>query len=276
MCTLILGSKGMLGQELVRAFFDQDVLGWDRDECDLLDEATAREKILSVAPSLLINAIGYNDVDKAEGEGAELARKMNVGIPAFLSAMARELDIPFVHYGTDYVFDGAGGNYGESDQTNPLSVYGRTKRDGELAALSSGARAYVIRPARLFGKPAASATGKKSFVDVMLDLSTKRDFLDVVADEIGSPTYAPDLACLTRELVETRDSGLYHGTNAGSCSWFTFAQEIFRLVGRDIKLNPVPSSAFPRPAKRPPNTSLRTEKGLNQRSWQEALVEYLS
>lgn len=264
----------MLGQELVKAFADTDVFAWDREECDVLSDA-CEEKITALAPNLIINAIAYNDVDRAEGEGSEIAMRLNAEVPGNLARIARELGATFVHFSTDCVFDGTKGNYSEEDEPNPLSVYGVSKWKGEQAVLASGARAYVIRLARLFGKPAISEGGKKSFVDMMLDLATKKDHLDLVDDEIASPTYAPDLAHTTRRIVETQEPGLYHSAGSGKCSWYEFAKEIFRLKNITIDLSPVSGSTFPRPAKRPHDSSLVSVKLSSERSWQEALGEYL-
>jgi len=275
MKTLILGAKGMLGQELVKTFADHDLRAWDREECDVLS-SDCEGKIKTFAPKLIVNVASYNDVDGAEGEGKEIAFALNAEAPGRLARMAREIDATFVHFGTDFVFDGAKGSYSEDDVPNPISVYGTSKLKGEQAVLASGARAYVIRLARLFGKPAASEGGKKSFVDIMLDLATKKDHLDLVDDEIASPTYAPDLAAATRRIIETMPPGLYHAANAGKCSWYEFASEIFRLRNISIDISFVSGKMFPRPASRPHDASLVSVKLSSQRSWQDALREYLS
>ncbi|MBI2485289.1 dTDP-4-dehydrorhamnose reductase [Candidatus Uhrbacteria bacterium] len=274
MKTLILGAKGMLGQELVKAFADHELTAWDREECDVLTPVS-EEKIRSLAPDLIVNAVAYNDVDRAEEEGKELAYKLNAEAPGNLARIARELNTTFVHYGTDFVFDGEKGSYSEEDEPHPISVYGASKLKGEQAVLASGARAYVIRLARLFGKPAVSEGGKKSFVDLMLDLASKKDHLNLVDDEIASPTYALDLARATREIVEKYPPGLYHAANSGKCSWYEFAKEIFRLKDMVIDISPVSGKMFPRAASRPHDASLVSIKLPLQRLWQEALNEYL-
>src|SRR3990167_9589626 len=233
MKTLILGAKGMLGQELVKTFADHDLRAWDREECDVLS-SDCEGKIKTFAPKLIVNVASYNDVDGAEGEGKEIAFALNAEAPGRLARMAREIDATFVHFGTDFVFDGAKGSYSEDDEPNPISVYGASKLKGEQAVLASGARAYVIRLARLFGNPAESAKGKKSFVDLMLDLAKTKDHLDLVDDEIASPTYAPDLAAVPRQIVEIREPGLYHASNAGKCSWYEFASEGFPILRTEI------------------------------------------
>ncbi len=275
MKVLVLGANGMLGQELALAFADHKLTTWDREECDVLSDA-CEGKIKALAPNLIVNAIAYNDVDRAEEEGKEMAFQLNAEAPGNLARLAQEIRATFVHYGTDMVFDGTKGDYSEDDEPNPLSVYGASKLNGEQAVFASGARTYVIRLARLFGKPAVSEGSKKSFVDLMLDLATKKDHLDLVDDEIASPTYAPDLAAATRHIIETMPPGLYHAANAGKCNWYEFARETFRLRNINIDITPVPGKNFPRPACRPHDASLVSTKLPEQRSWQSALAEYLN
>lgn len=272
---LILGAMGMLGQELVRAFSDQDVLAWDHAQCDLLSER-CEEQIVQANPSMIFNAAAYNDVDKAEGEGREMAQRLNTEVPGRLARISRDLGIPFVHYGTSYVFDGEQGNYAEDATPNPINGYGQSKLDGERAVLASGARAYVIRLSWLFGKPALSEGGKKCFVDIMLDLALHKDHLNLVNDEAACPTYAPDLAKVSRQIVETCDPGIYHVTNEGVCTWEEFAREIFRQAKVNISTTAVPGLTFPRAARRPRDSSMTSHSGIKQRTWQEALHEYLA
>lgn len=274
MKTLILGAKGMLGQELVKTFSNTDVTGWDREECDVL-LPQFEPKVRSLAPHIIVNAVAYNDVDRAEGEGREMAFRLNAEAPGNLARIAREIGATLVHYGTDFVFDGAKGDYSEEDEPSPISVYGTSKLKGEQAVLASGARVYVVRLARLFGKPAVSDGGKKSFVDLMLDLATKKDHLDLVDDEIASSTYAPDLAHATRTIIENHPPGLYHAANSGKCSWYELAKTTFQLKGCAIDIAPVSGKMFPRPASRPRDASLVSTKLPARRSWQEALTEYL-
>jgi dTDP-4-dehydrorhamnose reductase len=277
MKTLILGAKGMLGQELVKVFFDQEVIAWDREDCDILDFENARQKILSVAPNLIINATGYNNVDKAEGEGREAAYKLNAEAPANLARVVKELEIPFVNYSTDYVFGGEkGGGYIEDEATSPVSEYGKSKAKGEHLVQEVGGKFYIIRPSRIFGVKGTGENVKESFVDLMVRLSAEKNEFNMVDSEMTSPTYAPDLAQQTRRIVENFPPGIYHGANSGACTWFGLAKEIFHILGRDnIKLTPVGADAFPRPAKRPVCSTLLNTKLPMARSWQEALGEYL-
>ncbi len=266
----------MLGQELVNTYADHEVVAWDREDCDVLDADVCDAKVRELAPELLINAIGYNAVDLAEGEGEDMANKINGEVPGRLARLASDLDIPFVHYGTEYVTDGENvDGYTEDAEMNPLSVYGRSKLAGENAVMEVGGKGYVIRLSRLFGKPATSEAGKKSFIDIMLTLAATKDHLDLVDEEESSPTYAPDLAKRTREIVENHPPGLYHAANSGSCTWYGFAQEIFRLKGVTIDITPVSGKMFPRPAERPMYSVLLNTKLPPMRPWQEALEDYL-
>jgi len=275
---IIIGAKGMLGQELIRVFSDQEVLAWDREDCDITNFEEARQKIVSAAPDLIINATGYNNVDKAEGEGREAAFKLNAEAPANLVRVAKELNASFVNYSSDYVFSGDKvEGYSENDQLDPVSEYGKSKAEGERLLGEVGGKIYIIRPSRIFGVKGNGENVKESFVDLMIRLSAEKNEFNMVDSEMTSPTYAPDLARRTREIVENFPPGIYHGANSGACTWYGFAKEIFRLIGReDIKLNPVGSDFYPRPAKRPACSTLLNTKLPPARSWQEALEEYLN
>ena len=181
-----------------------------------------------------------------------------------------------MHYSTNYVFDGRGGEFVEKDDPNPLSSYAKSKRRGEELALRNASRCYVIRTAVLFGPKGGSLLSKKNFVDMMLDLSARTSTIRAVSDEVNSITYAPDLARATKALIDSgATTGIYHLTNSGHASWFEFASEIFRLTGRRINLEPVSSSAFQRKATRPAKAILLNTKAASLRPWQAALAEYL-
>ena len=267
----------MLGQELAKVYSDCEVLAWDREECDITDREQVRSKLLEAKPDLIINAAAYNNVDAAEGEGRELCYRLNRDAPGHIAEAAKELNVPFIQYSSDYVIGGENPNgYKEDDPTNPISEYGRSKAEGEKWIQEIGGQVYIIRPSRIFGKMGSGEGVKESFVDLILRLSQERDEFDMVDEELVSPTYAPDLASRTREIVENYPPGIYHGANNGACTWYGFAQEIFKQTGRtDIKLNRVSSEAFPRPAKRPACSWLLNTKLPPARPWQEALAEYL-
>jgi len=273
---LIIGAKGMLGQELVQVFNDHEVLAWDREECDIANQEEIGQKVREAKPDVIINAAAYNNVDKAEEE-KDVADKLNGYAVGYLAAAAKELDIPMVHYSTEYVFRGDNKDgYKESDRPDPISAYGASKYLGELELAKNTDKYYLIRLSRLFGKMGAGENVKRSFVDTMVELAKTKDELDIVDEEVSSPTYALDLARLTRHILEgDYEYGIYHGANRGACTWYGLAQDIFKIIEKDIKLNPVPASKFPRPAKRPQFAILLNTKLPEARTWQEALWEYL-
>jgi dTDP-4-dehydrorhamnose reductase len=273
---LILGAKGTLGSQLMKLY--AEATGWDREDVDVLDwpSLTGRIEGLGFVPDAIVNCVAFNDVDGAE-ERPQQAAALNADFPGRLAGLARDLRIPLVHYSTNYVFDGAKGEYSEADPPAPLSAYGRSKRRGEELVLESGGGHYVVRTAVIFGPKGASDLSKKSFVDIMLDVAAKRDTIQAVADEVNSVTYAPDLAEGTRGLLERRPApGIYHVTNSGGASWFDMAQEIFRIAGKKVTVLPVPATNFPRKATRPARAILLNTKLPPVRPWQEALAEFLA
>ncbi len=275
---IITGAKGMLGQEIVRVFSSDplwQVVGWDFENLDITDAKSVEHKLTAAEPQLVINCAAYNNVDGAEHD-LEKARLLNVHAVENLARTTHVLGATFVHYSTDYVFDGTNvSGYQEDDKPNPQSVYAKTKAEGE-GATRQNPNHYVIRLSRLFGTPAASAAAKKSFVDVMLTLAEKQSSIDVIDGEFSSPTYAPDLARATYDMVRLQSPfGTYHRTNDGACTWCAFAKGIFRVAGKQISIQPVSPEKFPRPAARPSFSQLLTTKLPPLRTWQEALAEYL-
>lgn len=250
--------------------------GWDREDVDVTDFEALRARMDALGPRSIVNCVAFNDVDGAE-ERAEAAFALNAEFVGRLASYARERGAALVHFSTNFVFDGAAGEYAEDAAAAPLSVYGRSKRRGEELALEAGGTCYIVRTSVIFGPKGPSDLSKKSFIDLMLDLSLKRDELQVVNDEINSVTYAPDLAAIALYLLEHRPApGLYHGTNEGAASWYDLACEAFRLKGRGVKVEPVPASKFPRKAQRPGRALLLNTKLPRQRTWQSALAEFLA
>ncbi|MBI4122427.1 MAG: dTDP-4-dehydrorhamnose reductase [Parcubacteria group bacterium] len=271
MKTLIIGAQGMLGHELAKVFAGHKLFLWDLNEIDITNQEQVNEKIGDLAPELLINAAAYTNVDACEtNEG--LATRVNGTAVGYLAEITSKLGATLVHYSTDYVFDGAKHEgYAEDDAPNPINAYGRSKLAGERAVQSSGlASWYVVRTAWLYG------IHGKNFVETMLALADKGEPIKVVDDQIGSPTYAPDLAVATLELVESKKpSGIYHRTNDGVTSWYGFAKEIFKVFTREVDLAPCASADYPRPAKRPSFSVLQSTKLPPLRPWQEALRDYV-
>jgi len=272
---LIVGARGMLGQELAKVFAAHDLHLWDKDELDITNSFLVEEKLVDLHPDIIINSAAYNAVDEAE-QRFDLALKINHHGPVNLAKAANKIGATLVHYSSDYVFDGQKKDgYVEHDLPTPISHYGESKYLGEEVR-EHNPETYLIRTSRLFGKPALSGEAKKSFVEVMLKLADKKNELEIVDEELSNPTYVVDLAVQTKVLVEGNyHPGIYHMTNEGACTWFEFAKEIFQQAGKQISLNPVGGDKFSRPAKRPSFSSLKNTKLPAMRSWQEALTDFV-
>jgi dTDP-4-dehydrorhamnose reductase len=302
---LIIGAKGMLGQELVLLFKndrDYKVTAWDFEQIDITDEIQTKEKITKLAPSIIINATGYNAVDLCEKDKAEFekAKKINGKAPGYLSKIAKKLDSTLVNYSTDYVFSGmpelpeptgCGGScnscnlhegfvpqigFDEDAIPQPVQKYGKSKLMGEIAVQKYGKKYYIIRPSKIFGKPAKAKNAKKSFFDVMLAVGKKNTEVKVVDEETSCFTYAPDLAKKTKEIIEAnKPFGIYHVTNEGACTWYEAVVELYRMAKIKTKVIPVSGDEFPRPAQRPYVSTLINTRLNPMRNYKLALREYL-
>jgi dTDP-4-dehydrorhamnose reductase len=268
---LLLGANGMLGKELQIAFADQTVISWDFAELDITQRAMVLEKIPIPEPSIIINAAAYTAVDQCETQ-EEIATRVNGDAVGYLAEAATSLNIPIVHFSTDYVFAGdVSLGYAEDAPRKPLNAYGRSKAVGEERLEQSGATYYLIRTSWLYGKHG------KNFVDTMLRLADEKEELRVVNDQHGKPTFARDLAqAVVRLTSDTRPSGIYHITNEGETTWYDFAKKILELAGKKTPVVPISSKEFPTPAKRPATSSLINTKLPPMRKWDAALSEYLS
>lgn len=301
---VILGSQGMLGQELVLTFSaDQsnyEALAWDVADVDVTNFSLLKEKLTEAAPAIVINAVGYNAVDLAEESDGELekAKLLNAELPKQLAEFSKALHFTLVHYSSDYVFDGTleapkekkcqgaccGGNchgtkegYDETSLPNPINKYAETKYAGERALPAATDTYYLIRLSKLFGKPAESALGKRSFFDVMLELGKTKPEMSAVDSEMSCFTYAPDLAKATKELLESGDAfGIYHLINEGPVTWYEGVLELYRQAGIATPVKPVTPDAFPRPAKRPTFSVLLNTKRPKLRHYSEALKDFLT
>ena len=239
---LITGAKGQLGQELTKLL--PNAILTDVDELDITDLNAVQTFVQENHIDTIINCAAYTAVDKAEDD-IELATKINVLGPENLAKSGAKV----IHISTDYVFDGLGHKpYEPTDETKPISVYGKTKRAGELAVLDNADTAIIIRTAWLY-----SPYGN-NFVKTMQRLGAEKESLNVVADQVGSPTYAGDLAKAITEIIPQIKEGqksVYHFTNEGVCSWYDFAKKIMELSGLNCAVQPIPSSAYPTKATRP-------------------------
>ncbi|MDD5031615.1 MAG: dTDP-4-dehydrorhamnose reductase [Patescibacteria group bacterium] len=281
---LILGARGNLGSQLVKIFSadkDYKVVAWDREEIDITDKELVFKKIRELKPNVIINATGYNAVDKCEEEKEfKLAIKLNAEAVSYLVEACLETGAVLVHYSSDYVFAGdKKEGYKEDDEPNPINKYGETKLAGEQELIKKsgqGLKYYLIRTSKLFGPKAGNEAAKPSFFDLMLDLAKKKKELDAVDEEVSGFTYTPDLAGATKKLLESdKGYGIYHLTNIGRATWYEAAVELFKILDKKIKINPVAGDKFPRPAKRPAYSVLINTKLEMQRGWEEALREYL-
>jgi dTDP-4-dehydrorhamnose reductase len=277
---LITGKNGQVGTELARRYEShRDVVLTGRDECDLSSEPSIRDAVRRVTPTVIINAGAYTAVDLAEKEPA-LCFAINAAAPRLLAEEAARLDALLIHYSTDYVFDGSkSGPYLETDPIHPLSVYGESKAAGEAAIAETGCRYLILRTSWVYGGHG------KNFLRTMLRLGAERPELRVVDDQVGAPTSAAAIAEATARLVNSAPSafGIYHMTAAGSTSWYGFACAILSAAMGPTgpRMQPIPASDYPTPARRPANSVLANDKfartfGFRLPSWQQQLDQVLA
>lgn len=269
MKVLVLGARGMLGRDLVRAFASDDVVAWDREELDITDAASVSRELPSVEPDIVLNAAAYTDVDGAEEERA-WAERVNGRAVGFLAETCATHDVPLLHVSTDYVFAGdAEEGCGEDDVPDrPVNAYGASKLLGERLLREKARKFWLVRTAWLFGPHG------KNFVRAMLARGRTTRVLPVVHDQHGSPTYTRDLAAAIRALVADRAPfGVYHLTNSGATTWAEFARAIFAAAGMRVTVAPIPSSEYPAKAKRPAWSVLKNTKRPPLRSWRDAVRE---
>jgi len=302
---LIIGSKGMLGQELSNVFSEDkefEVISWDKENIDITDSKKVNSKISKLKPEIIINSAAYNDVDGAEKSqtGFEIAKKLNGKAPGYLAKVAKKIGATLVHYSTDYVFDGqpeipeptgCSGScrncmlhegfepqigFDEEAEPNPISNYGKSKLMGEKEVQKNTKKYYIIRLSKLFGQPAKSKEAKKSFFEIMLKAGKDNRQVKVIDEETSNFTYAPDLAKKTKEILDSKKSfGIYHVTNSDSCTWYEAVLELYRQAKIKTKIIPVDGTNFPRPAKRPYYSVLLNTKLNPMRSYKKALHDFL-
>lgn len=279
---LITGARGNLGSRLVETYADWAVIAGTREMLDITDRDAVFRFVESKTPDLIINAAAYNLVDRAEDpQWFAMAQATNGDAPGHLALAAAGRGIPFVHYSSDYVFRGdAPQGYVEDDAPAPVSRYGETKLAGEQAVQAAGGQAYICRLSKIFGPPGTSERAKESFVDLMLRLAATKPSLDIVDEEVGSPSYTVDIATATRRLLESdaHPPGIYHLVNAGpDVTWYGFAESVFSIANVTTPRKPVSADHFPpRPATRPKHAALRSTKLPLLRQRDEALREYLA
>lgn len=276
MKVLVTGVKGQLGYDVVKELEKRgmEAVGVDIEEMDITDAASVDAVIKAANPDAVIHCAAYTAVDAAE-DNEEICRKVNAEGPQNIANVCRELDIPMIQISTDYVFEGIGERAWEpEDERKPVSVYGQTKYEGELAVQNTLDKYFIVRIAWVFG------INGKNFVKTMLNLGKTRDKLTVVCDQFGSPTYTYDLAKLLVDMVQSDKYGVYHATNEGFCNWYEFACEIFKQAGVQVEVAPVTSEQYPTKAKRPFNSRMSKDKleanGFSRLpDWKDALQRYL-
>lgn len=278
---LVTGANGQLGKEfnaLAVSFPQNKFIFLSKDELLIDHFDDVKNAFKKYQPQYCINCAAYTAVDKAETE-KELAWMVNAEAVTTLALVCKDFNTRFIHFSTDYVFDGNAANpYKEDDPTNPQSVYGYSKLQGEQDALQANTDSIIIRTSWVY-----SQFGK-NFVKTMLKLMSERDEINVVSDQIGSPTYAADLAEATMQIITqltTHHSpftihGIYHYSNTGIISWFDFATAIKEISGSNCKVNPIPTSQYPTPAKRPSysvldKTKIQQTFGIELKDWKQSL-----
>lgn len=274
---IVTGAKGQLGGDVCEVLEKRGLpfIGIDRDDLDITDEKAVREFFLRHSATALIHCAAYVAVDKAEDE-KELCFAVNEKGTRNLALSCKQHGVKMLYVSTDYVFPGKGTlPFETEDEKAPLNVYGMSKLKGELAVKEILTDYFIVRTSWVFGEK------NTNFIATMLRLAQNRDELDVVDDQVGSPTYARDLAELLCSMIVTESYGTYHGTNEGFCSWCDLARKAFALKGVSVRVNPVTSEQFPVKATRPKNSRLSKscldEKGFDRLpSWEDAVERYLA
>lgn len=276
MKVLVTGVKGQLGYDVVKHLEKRghQPIGVDRDEMDLMDNEAIRTFIMNLKPEAIIHCAAYTAVDKAEEE-VDTCYQINAESVKVIAQCAKALDVKMIYISTDYVFDGTKeGEYVETDLPNPINVYGASKLKGEQYVQALLEKYYIVRISWVFG------VNGNNFIKTMRRLGAERDELNIINDQVGSPTYTADLAPLLVDMMETNKYGIYHATNEGFCSWYEFANEIFKQSRIEVKTNPITTDQYPTAAKRPMNSKMSKAKlkanGFSiLLTWQQSLADYI-
>lgn len=273
---IVTGAAGQLGGDVCRILKEKNIpyKGIDKDDVDITSEKAVADYFANCNFDVLIHCAAYTAVDKAEEE-KDLCYAINAKGTENLARICREKNAAIIYISTDYVFSGEGEEPFETDDSKaPLSVYGKSKYEGEKAVMSLCEKYFIVRTSWVFGEQ------DRNFIATMLRLSQTKNEVNVVCDQVGSPTYSADLAILLTEMAQTEKYGVYHGTNEGFCSWYELAVKVFDYAKIPMKVNPVTSEEYITPAKRPKNSRLSkkalTEAGFSLLPhWQDAVERYL-
>lgn len=279
---VILGSQGMLGRDLISRLpglaraspSPITVIAANHAQVDITQDSDTSRFIAQEMPDVIVNCAAFTNVDACETQRRE-AFAVNATGTKNIALAGREIGAKLIHISTDFVFDGTKNeSYVETDQPNPVSLYGKSKLEGEFAIQETSEKYAIIRTAWLYGHY------KKNFVTTMLDLGNKHRSVSVVTDQVGSPTYTADLSYAIWNVILKDLQGIYHVTNTGTCSRYEWARKIFELTGDQVSVHPIKTVDFKRAATVPENSSLNCSKyttasGHTMRAWQGALEEYL-
>lgn len=277
---LVTGIKGQLGYDVMRELNERgykNIRGIDIDDLDIADEVAVKNYIKEYSPNVIMHNAAWTQVDKAE-DMPDLVYKVNALGPKYIAEAAKTVNAKMIYISTDYVFPGTGTEfYKPDDIKNALSIYGKTKSDGEDFVINTLDKYFIIRISWVFG------INGNNFIKTMLRLSETRSEINVVNDQIGSPTYTYDLSKLMCDMIETDKYGIYHATNEGICSWYDFAKYVFEVANVDIKVNPISTEDYQKQFKqayRPLNSRMDKSKleanGFNLLpSWQDAVKRYI-
>jgi dTDP-4-dehydrorhamnose reductase len=273
---LVTGYSGQLGYDVVNLGLKQgfEMIGIGQEQLDITNEDQVKAYIYECKPHAIIHCAAYTAVDKAEDD-KEKCWQVNVEGTRFLATSAKEIGAKFIYISTDYVFDGQGEHpFTETDAVDPIGYYGLTKYEGEKIVQSLIDESFIVRISWVFG------VNGNNFIKTMLRLAETRSELNVVGDQIGSPTYTDDLAKLLIDMIKTEKYGVYHATNEGYCSWAEFAKEIFDQAAKNVKVNSITSEEYPTRAVRPKNSRLSKQKLVDNGfeplpTWQDAVARYL-
>lgn len=277
MKVLVTGANGQLGYDVVKELQKQNIecYGATRQDFDIVDFEATKKFITNYMPDAVIHCAAYTAVDKAEDEQG-LCYLVNASATENIAEICKKINAKMLYISTDYVFDGTkNGFYEVDDKPNPINVYGKTKLLGEQAVQKILDKYFIVRISWVVGEHG------NNFIKTMLRLGKERKKINVVDDQYGSPTYTADLALLLIEMIQTEKYGIYHATNEGVCTWAEFAEEIFTIVGMDVKVNHITTAEYPTRAQRPMNSRL-SKKSLQINNfkylklWNDALRQFLN